>query len=467
MTMGIPSVILRLGSHAEKDYFEKVIRFIDGYIIAANLVESTPAATASLVLRFSGKRHTPYFLDPMTYAFGAYRDPESRTIRHDLDWIKSDQKRKTGTVRDFKRSYKKLGEAFGGPFAKAVRNSRNANAAISPSDLADASVIADVCKAIVSYQLEHIPEIYKEETKEDVGAPQIAESIPRPEAILAPYFYVEPTNERAWLEVNLSLMRATVSSGPGLPVHGVLCVDRDILLEPRKVKEIADEIEKTGIKGIWLWFSKLNEDELTGNGQPEALGTLAGLKSIVETLSGRMDVFNMHGGFFSLALSKYGLKGISHGVGYGEQKDVVPVVGQGIPLVRYYLPPLHRRLGVPDIERCFGPLHVEELDDFYRQICDCAICKGVLSSNVNQFRLFGEMQPPRPGRQRGTQTPAAAKRCRFHFLLNRIRERDWLKDATLQEITDSLRTSNMQWRDQPTVQRYCRHLDVWAKVLTP
>lgn len=473
MTVVDPSVILRLGSHAEKDYFEKVIRFIDGYIIAANLVESTPAATASLVFRFSGKRRdTPYLLDPMTYAFGAYHDPENGSIRHDLDWIKSDQKRKKEIVRDFKRSYKSLGKAFGGPFAKAVSDPQNARAAISPSDLGDPSVISDVCKAVVRYQLERIREVYAEETKDDTGAAQIARSFPPPQAILAPYFYIEPTEEQAWLDVNLSLMRATASIDSGLPVHGVLCVDhRSILLEPQKVKAIVDAIMKTGINGIWLWISKLNEDELTGIGQTDASGTesyakLSALRSIVETLSSKMEVFNMHGGFFSLALSKYGLKGISHGVGYGEQKDVVPVVGQAIPVVRYYLRPLHRRLGVPDIERCFRSLGIEEPDDFYEQICDCAICKGVVSSNVNQFRLFGEMQPPKPGKQRGTQTPAAAKRCRFHFLLNRIRERDWLKGATLEEIINSLRAANEQWRGQPTVQRYCPHLEVWAQVLT-
>lgn len=472
MSVVDPSVILRLGSHAEKDYFEKVIRFIDGYIIAANLVEATPAATASLVFRFSGKkRDTPYLLDPMTYAFGAYHDPENGAIRYDLDWIKSDQKRKKETVRDFKRSYKSLGEAFGGPFAKAVSDSQNANAAILPSDLEKASVLADVCKAVVKYQLARIREIYAEEMKEDAGSNQIVNSFPRPLAILAPYFYVEPTNERAWLGVNLSLMRETASIYSDHPVHGVLCVDESVLLDSKKIKAIADDILTTGIKGIWLWISKLNEHELPENGQTDVQETdsyrkLSGLRSIVETLSGTMEVFNMHGGFFSLALSKYGLKGISHGVGYGEQKDVVPVVGQAIPVVRYYLPPSHRRLGVPDIERCFSSLRVEDPDDFYKQICDCAICKGVVSNNVNQFRLFGEMQPPKPGKKKSTQTPAAAKRCRFHFLLRRIRERDWVKTATLKEITEDLRAANQTWSRQRTVQRYCPHLEVWAKVLT-
>lgn len=482
MTSVDPSVTLRLGSHAEKEYFEKVIRFMDAYIVAANLVESTPAATASLVFRFSGKkRHTPYLLDPMTYAFGAYRDPNTDSIRHDLNWIKSDQKRKGKIVRDFKRSYKSLGETFGGPFADAVRDPKNRNAAISPSDLDGTSVITDVCEAVVRYQEERLSEIFVEEMKEETAVEQIVDSLPPPRAILAPYFYIEPTDEQAWLDVNLLLMRATVSIASGLPVHGVLCVDQSVLLEPQKIKAITDAIMTTGIGGIWLWISKLNEDELTGTTpkdikdieksvkdikKTDSFRKLSALRTIVETLSSTMEVFNMHGGAFSLALSKYGLKGISHGVGYGEQKDVVPVIGQAIPVVRYYQPPLRRRLGVPDIERCFSSLGIEKPDDFYEQICDCAICKGVVSNNVKQFRLFGEMQPLKPGKQRATQTPAAAKRCRFHFLLRRIRERDWFRDATLEEIIDSFRAANEKWRDQLSVQRYCRHLKVWAEVLT-
>jgi len=265
-------------------------------------------------------------------------------------------------------------------------------------------------------------------------------------------------------------MKETVSLENELPVHGVLCLDQSFLLERDRIETIAQDVLKTGINGIWLWISKLNEDELTGAGEIKADSTnsfnkLSALRDLVETLSSKIEVYNMYGGFFSLALSKFGMKGINHGVGYGEQKDVVPVIGQAIPIVRYYLPSIHRRLGVPDIERCFRDLEIREPNDFYEQICDCAICRGVINSSVNQFRLFGEMQPPKPGKKRSTQTPDAARRCRFHFLLTRIRERDWLKKATLKEIRDSLMVANEKWGSQPTVQRYTPHLRAWGAAL--
>src|SRR5436190_5396592 len=90
-----PKVYLRLGSHAEKDYFEKAGKAADGVILGANLVESTPGATASLVVKLgSDKMLGSYYIDPMTYAFGEYFDPDAHTVRTDLAWIKSGQKDK-------------------------------------------------------------------------------------------------------------------------------------------------------------------------------------------------------------------------------------------------------------------------------------------------------------------------------------------------------------------------------------
>ena len=52
-----PQVLLRLGSHAEKDYFLKTLHLWNGLIVGANLLESTPGATSSLVVRFAGEKN--------------------------------------------------------------------------------------------------------------------------------------------------------------------------------------------------------------------------------------------------------------------------------------------------------------------------------------------------------------------------------------------------------------------------
>src|SRR5437867_13449303 len=62
-------VYLRLGSHAEKQYVLKSVRLFSGVILCANLLESTPGATASFALNVLGGGKA-FAIDPMTYTFG-------------------------------------------------------------------------------------------------------------------------------------------------------------------------------------------------------------------------------------------------------------------------------------------------------------------------------------------------------------------------------------------------------------
>jgi hypothetical protein len=183
-------------------------------------------------------------------------------------------------------------------------------------------------------------------------------------------------------------------------------------------------------------------------------------------LASHIDVHAMHGGFFSLALTKYGMRGVSHGIGYGEQKDVVPVIGQSTPTVRYYLPSLARRLAVPDIERAFDALDIKTPADFHSQVCGCAVCRGVVSTTLDEFSAFGDRYFSRPEASRLAQTPAAAKRCRFHFLLSRLQEREDISNRSIEEICDRLRENAERWGEQPSLRSYSGHLSIWADVLS-
>jgi hypothetical protein len=239
----------------------------------------------------------------------------------------------------------------------------------------------------------------------------------------------------------------------------VVCADVSYLNNQPFLDQLKSDIPKTGVDGVWFWFSAFHEDTASES-------TLKAFRDLAETLSKRVEVYNMHGGYFSLALCKYGLSGIGHGIGYGEQKNVVPIIGKSTPAVRYYLPALHKRLGVPDIERCFKSLRIIAPQDFHAKICGCAVCKGIVSKSVHNFKDFGDMHLSSPQSKRLAQTPAAAKRCRYHFLLNRIKERDWLETASLSEVISQLKEAQERWSNQPSISDVCRHMGVWATVLT-
>ena len=455
MTDVRPEVILRLGTHAEKEYFERLAQFYDGLIVGANLVESTPGATASLIVALCGpKRELQYYVDPMTYAFGTYVDA-SEHLRDDLDWIKSDQKvkgskKKDETIRDFKRSYKNLAlTEYRGLFAAAVNKSK----ALTPDQFG--ADLVPLVKSVLDYQVNRI----RREFEEDDEYKEMAVRVPSPTALIAPYFYCEPSAANDWLTLNLRLASATAAYDSTIPKHAVVCADVGHLLDPAFIDRLRKELPATKVSGVWLWFSKFAEDDAN-------LSQLQVFRSLVKDLNAAgLKVYNLHGGYFSLALSKFGLAGISHGTGYGEQKDVVPVIGQAIPTVRYYLPPLHKRLGVPEIQRAFPAMGVVTAADFHAKVCDCAVCKGIVVNSAADFRLFGETKLSASA-QSEVQTSQAAKRCRFHFLINRIKERDAMPATTVADIRKSLDTAAKTWGAQPTLSRNAGHLVRWHDALT-
>jgi hypothetical protein len=132
-------------------------------------------------------------------------------------------------------------------------------------------------------------------------------------------------------------------------------------------------------------------------------------------------LYNLHGGFLSALMSKLGLYGFSHSIGYGESKDVFPVSGGALPTVSFHYNPLHVKSSVPDIERAFSTLGITSAPLFHEYVCNCSICVGTLKGNIRNFRKYGELVL-KPGNTRESQTAESAKRCRFHFLLARKKE---------------------------------------------
>ncbi len=168
-----------------------------------------------------------------------------------------------------------------------------------------------------------------------------------------------------------------------------------------------------------------------------------------------------------MALSKFGMKGISHGVGYGEKKDVLQIKGPpNAPVVRYYLPDIYKRVGMLEIERCFKDLDSTTPKDFYEKICNCVICKGVVKNGISDFQRFGDTHYATSKSKRESQTPAAAKRCRFHFLVNRIRERDFVGGNDLATIVQKITDAQEKWKDQYPIIHSSNHLARWMAVLS-
>jgi len=455
-----PQVILRLGSHAEKEYFEKLVKSLDGILFGANLLEITPAATASLILMLREKRggkKLPFYLDPMTYGFGPYIDPESLKKRTDLDALKSEQVEKRGSKKKvwrIKESYRSLSVELGDQFETAVTTST----AIDPIALTGKQRDA-ICDSVIRYQLNRVSDFLRD----DEFLSQYADGCV-PAAVFAPYFYIDDKWASDGITAAIDLCQRSAKMRTEVPVHAIVCASKSILRSASLMSRLKTELLSSGVFGVWFWFNGFDELDST-------LDELVAFRDLVIAISKHIQVFNLHGGYFSLLLSHDGLNGISHGVGYGERKQVAQVIGEAAPTVRYYLPAIWKRIGVAEIQRCFPALGIKTPADFYAKVCGCTICKGVIGTELDQFDSFGEMHRAKPESKRNSQTPAAAKMCRFHFLINRMKERTIVSALSAEGRAAHLATQSRDWKKLKVLSDHIGHpsdegyIERWIKAL--
>ncbi|MGI5818296.1 MAG: hypothetical protein ACOX9R_09370 [Armatimonadota bacterium] len=430
-----PECWLRLGSHSEKEYFLKTGHIFSGIIVNANLLAATPAATASLIVRMAGTG-TRYWIDPYTYPFA-----------QNIEWLKSYSKREKR--RTIKRTFRTLAEEYGEPVLSALAEERE----LTPEDFSDQSVAREFARRVLTYQLERPAR----ELEQDDSADLVTDAIPPPRLVAAPYFY-ESARTQLWRQTNLMLAREFCTVAEGANPHCVICVGHEILDAPRRIGALCEDWLSVPCSGYVLWLSDLDETELSS-------GRAQQLRRVVECLSasGKRTVYNAHGGFLSGLLSHFGMTGFSHGVGYGERRDVVPVLGGGVPWITYYFPPLHQKLHPAKIETMLPGLGVTSASTFHDVICDCEICRGVIAGDIDNFTEFGEVAR-KPENERAFPTKACLKKCKYHYLLARRDELKYIDSMPLEAVLRHLQAAYDTYADQ-AVLASTEYLAAWRTCL--
>ena len=397
-----------------------MFRFFDGIIFSANLLEITPSATSSLIIKFAGEKNKrPYIIDPMTYVFGELY--HGKKMRTDLNWITSD-----GKGSKIKNSYKKLAHSLGYTFQQCIKKRK----AISIQDLQNDNRRKDICKTTIEYQKKQISNILSKDREDFVD--DFKEDIPEPGMIIAPYFFIHPGKELECLDIIDKIAIDSISYEKS-SLYIKFCFNKEMLLNSKAIQKILSICDRE-FKGIWLWINNFDEKKVNSK-------YLIAFKNLIESISKKeKEIFNRHGSGYSMMLSKFGMNGISNGVGYGEKKDIMPVSGQGTPPVNYYFPKLYNTFGVPDIERAFGDIGVDSPETFFKHICDCVICKGVIDQDISNFRNFGNQYSSDPNTKK--QLTVAATECtRYHYLLCKVKEKKYIQNASLETIIKDLKNS--------------------------
>lgn len=187
-----------------------------------------------------------------------------------------------------------------------------------------------------------------------------------PAYILPPYLIATEDDDR-WWEVSDRLFAASQAQGDAARFVRVVATESAALLQA-KLPEVADQ-------RVAVWVSDLNE-LATSSGDLVRYG-----RAVRDAAARGQRVFALYGGFFSVLLRQAGLRGSSHGIGYGESRAWVELPQSGPPPARYYLPLVHRYVS----QDLAYQLWARNRD---LALCPCRACDGDSPIGLDYQRLM-------------------------------------------------------------------------------
>jgi hypothetical protein len=425
--------ILRYGTIAEKTHLERTINTYDSLIINGNSAAFVSRAIAKFVVeRFLNKPEKGFIIDPITYAF-----------QQNVELLK--KKSKTGELV-IKKSIIKLIGKYGYPVDV---DKVNKEIPVKPHDFSDPNIMREFCHNVLNFQYSIIDDyISDNELKKYLKyANRIYPEQFHPKLLIAPYFYLNPndTDFDNWLDLNIQFLnlsiKQTKESFNRLPVFGHIVINKDILFDKNYIKKIAEKYSQCDCTGINFWVDGFDEHEDNQN-------ILSGFIDFLHELKGK-PIYNMYGSFFSILLTHNTinlLSGVSHGMEYGEKREVYPV-GGGLPLSKYYYLPLHQR---KEFAQAYLLLEHDNIldkdledwgntDKYYAEICNCPKCKNIMENSMINFAKFAstedyEVKYKHNTIRRKKASADTKENCLHHYLLCKKLEFDLVRIHKIEDV---------------------------------
>ncbi len=420
--------VVRYGTAADQKFLVEFLDTYDELVINANMVAHIRAALADfLSTKAKGK---PFFIDPQTHAF-----------QHDIsNLISTSQRESIRKNPPIKRSIQRLLDAYGDPVSRVVASGRP----LLPGDFRDKGETREFCRRVLEFQQTSFPSEVKEsdaskyfefrKKKQGIQAPTI-----EPSLVVAPYFFISSATMDSWLTRNIECGAYCLEHRNRLPVGIQIVISQDILLNESRRGQLISEYKQLQPDVFLVWIDQFSEHEASEELLLAYVKLIRGLEST--------PVVNVYGGFLSVALGRCGilsnLGGVAHGLGYGEDRPVIPV-GGGIPTAKYYSPVLHRRLAFRDALRAVRALGgMKTPQDFYKNVCDCAECREVIKRNPEtDFEEYGKSRPIYFTRMTTPivmdyPLPQTRDRCLRHYM--KCKHREYTGTLSLESVLDDLK----------------------------
>lgn len=432
---------LRYGTAAEQRYMRDYQHTFDGVAINGSMLAHISKGISAFMHKDINKH---FFIDPMTHSF-----------QHRMDKIQN-------SAGEIKSSIRKLIEIYDEPITLVINKLRP----IRSIDFNPRNIPTFV-KNVLDFQHFHLKRNLDSEYSDYI---EYMGLFREPSFLIAPYFYMQAENYQQWIDLNKKLIDETLkkkSSFKGKKIFGEIVIDRKLLLDRQLINKLIEIYSKAD--GLIYWidgFEETEADELE----------LEAVKWLIEEYKKKYpskQIISLYSGYFSELLLGRGLDGIVHGLEYGESRDVVPV-GGGIPLSKYYLPDLRKRISAATMLRLLKLLKINSPKLFHSKICSCRVCMQIIHNNViEDFNKYIQSKPDpviirykKSGNIREIFYPERASKelCLFHYLEVKNNEFKFIsKDGIANKIRDLRNTYDKYKEYLP--EEEITYLLRWAKVL--
>lgn len=415
--------LLRYNTGTDKQVFVKFKDQVSAVIFNATIVAYSSSAVADLV----SVHKNQYIIDPQTHIY-----------QHDISAIQTVDKSGTFVI---KKSVDKYLDLL--PLSlKELYLSHNGR--LSPDDIkgeADALV-----GAVFEFETKYVNKYI--EGKEYDKYLSYVNIGPQPQVVIAPYFTIKSSYSaplvQEWMKLNRIVAEKFESINNSAYSMGVqIVLEKEMLENDGFIDSIKPTYAGINAEYAFIWVDEFNLFEAT---QPQQIGFKKMLIALTEL--GIKPVM-AYGGYDCVMLCNndvpFRMYGVAHSVGYGETRAITPV-GGGLPVNKYYFPPLHSRMSmskVIEILRQNGYFAMDKLsasEKFYSSICACRQCTNVIKNDFDNFNYYNESIPftIRGKITRNRPTADASLIAAMHFMNAKMKEWEMVENKTFKQLSDEL-----------------------------
>ena len=391
--------------HNVQRYFRGHSEKYQGIVIPLSIATSFPTGTYGFVRALCSRD------DDKRYAI----DPRTALFQKSWD-------------RSFVRNpHIKMTDVLGSPFHIGL------DRPLSPGDFDD-ELIKKTARQGVEFQLnfrtreEDARKLQKYKKLLDIDT---LKELGEPQHVIPPYFQFESDRD-PWGILNSKIIQAAISLGHEIPIRPIIHFQSFHRADSFDI--MFRGIREDGISAIWLYPNNFHEHDA------EVEDLLSYRQTVEAAIDEGLVPYSLFGGYFSILLAHFGLKGFGNGIGYGEWRDSGYHRG-GTAVNRVYIYQLHRYLDAPAAQAII----ISDPDYFAAD-----------SDLLSEYRAAGQ-----------SLVSLEQDECLDHFMECRMREVESVKKNKVGELANELRETvkRLSAIGPLELKKYGTSLQKWAEVL--